>query len=66
MKNAREPFKLGGKFVRGRFVIPSGVRCTHASVIERCFAEIDSIGVITTKSISVQPRPGDREPIYAR
>jgi len=59
-------FTLGGKLVRGRFVIPSGIRCTHASVIEKCFAEIDSIGVITTKSISVQPRAGYREPIYAR
>jgi len=59
-------FRLGGKLVRGRFVIPSGVRCTHASVIEKCFAEIDSIGVITTKSISVPPRAGYREPIYAR
>jgi dihydroorotate dehydrogenase subfamily 1 len=58
--------RLGGKLIRGRFVIPSGIRCTHASVIEKCFAEIDSIGVITTKSISVQPRAGYREPIYAR
>ncbi len=61
-----DAFRLGEKLVRGRFVIPSGIRCTHASVIEKCFAEIDSIGVITTKSISVQPRAGYREPIYAR
>jgi dihydroorotate dehydrogenase subfamily 1 len=59
-------FRLGGKLVRGRFVIPSGIRCTHASVIAKCFEEIDSIGVVTTKSISVQPRAGYREPIYAR
>jgi dihydroorotate dehydrogenase subfamily 1 len=59
-------FRLGEKLIQGRFVIPSGIRCTHASVIEKCFAEIDSIGVVTTKSISVQPRPGYREPIYAR
>ena len=58
--------RLGGKVIRGRFVIPSGIRCTHGSVIEKCFAEIDSIGVITTKSISVKPRAGYREPIYAR
>ena len=57
---------LGRKRIRGRFVIPSGIRCTHPSVIERCFSEIDSIGVVTTKSISVAPRPGYREPIYAR
>jgi dihydroorotate dehydrogenase subfamily 1 len=57
---------FGRKRIRGRFVIPSGIRCTHASVIDKCFSEIDSIGVITTKSISAAPRPGYREPIYAR
>ncbi|HVN80638.1 MAG TPA: dihydroorotate dehydrogenase [Terriglobia bacterium] len=57
---------LGRKRIRGRFVIPSGIRCTHSSVIDKCFSEIDSIGVITTKSISAVPRPGYREPIYAR
>jgi dihydroorotate dehydrogenase (NAD+) catalytic subunit len=47
-------------------VIPSGIRCTHASTIARCFSEIGPIGVITTKSISLAPRTGYREPIYAR
>ncbi|MFB3777397.1 MAG: tRNA-dihydrouridine synthase [Bryobacteraceae bacterium] len=61
-----EPFRLGKKTIRGRFVIPSGIRCTHASAIQRCFREIPSIGVVTTKSISAQPRQGYREPIYAR
>jgi dihydroorotate dehydrogenase (NAD+) catalytic subunit len=64
--NFDEPIQLGGKRIRGRFVIPSGIRCVHASVIDKCFAEIESIGVITTKSISVAPRAGYREPIYAR
>jgi len=61
-----EPYRLGNKTVRGRFVIPSGIRCTHASTIQRCFREVPSVGVITTKSISAQPRKGYREPIYAR
>src|SRR5512138_1974652 len=61
-----QPIRLGRKMVSGRFVIPSGIRCTHASTIQRCFREIPSIGVITTKSISAQPRKGYREPIYAR
>ena len=61
-----QPYKLGHKTVTGRFVIPSGIRCTHAATIERCFLEVASIGVITTKSIGVQPRKGYREPIYAR
>ncbi len=61
-----QPYKLGSKTVRGRFVIPSGIRCTHAATIHKCFREIPSLGVITTKSISAQPRQGYREPIYAR
>ena len=60
------PYQLGNKQIEGRFVIPSGIRCTHASTIAKCFAEIPSIGVVTTKSISVAPRSGYREPIYAR
>ena len=60
------PYTLGRKTVRGRFVVPSGIRCTHATTIQKCFLEIPSIGVITTKSISAQPRQGYREPIYAR
>ena len=61
-----QPYRLGHKTVTGRFVIPSGIRCTHAATIERCFQEVASIGVITTKSIGVRPRKGYREPIYAR
>ena len=61
-----QPYQLGRKMVRGRFVIPSGIRCTHASTIGKCFREAPQIGVITTKSIGAQPRRGYREPIYAR
>ncbi len=61
-----QPFKVGRKSVNGHFVIPSGIRCTHASTIAKCFSEIPSIGVITTKSVSLSPRKGYREPIYAR
>jgi dihydroorotate dehydrogenase subfamily 1 len=57
---------LGRKAIRGRFVIPSGIRCTRASTIEWCFSEVESIGVVTTKSISLAPRAGYFEPIYAR
>ncbi len=62
----RKPFRFGNKQIAGRFVIPSGIRCTHASTIARCFAEVPPIGVVTTKSISLAPRVGYREPIYAR
>jgi dihydroorotate dehydrogenase subfamily 1 len=61
-----EPYRLGRKLISGRFVIPSGIRCTHASTIQKCFREISSLGIITTKSISHPPRKGYREPIYAR
>jgi len=61
-----QPYRLGRKTVRGRLLIPSGIRCTHATTIERCFRDIPALGVITTKSISVHPRKGYREPIYAR
>ena len=61
-----QSFELAGKRIRGRFVIPSGIRCTRASTIQQCFAEVPALGVITTKSLSVAPRPGYREPIYAR
>src|SRR5512144_508338 len=64
--SVNQPFKLGRKMVSGRFVIPSGIRCTHATTIRKCFEEVPSVGVITTKSISAQPRKGYREPIYAR
>ncbi|HXN46385.1 MAG TPA: hypothetical protein VN893_07075, partial [Bryobacteraceae bacterium] len=61
-----QPYQLGRKTVRGRFLIPSGIRCTHATTIRKCFDEIPEIGVITTKSISFEGRAGYREPIYAR
>jgi dihydroorotate dehydrogenase subfamily 1 len=61
-----QPYRLGQKTVKGRFVIPSGIRCTHAATIQKCFLEVPSVGVITTKSIGAQPRKGYREPIYAR
>lgn len=60
------PFDLTGKRIRGRFVIPSGIRCVRGSVIEKCFGDLSPVGVITTKSISVAPRQGNREPIYAK
>ena len=60
------PYQLGKKKVAGRFVVPSGIRCTHASTIARCFQEIPSVGIITTKSISLSPRAGYREPILAQ
>ncbi len=61
-----ELFVLGQKTIHGRFVIPSGIRCTRASTIGWCFENVPSVGVVTTKSISFAPRAGYFEPIYAR
>ncbi len=60
------PLVLGTKTIAGRLVIPSGIRCTRASTIDWCFANVPAVGVVTTKSISLAPRAGYREPIYAR
>lgn len=57
---------IGNKKVRGRLAIPSGIRCTRASTIDWCFRNVPSVGVVTTKSISLAPRAGYVEPIYAR
>ena len=61
-----QPFVFGRKTIGGRWVIPSGIRCTRASTIQWCFLNVPSVGVVTTKSISLKPRAGYFEPIYAR
>ena len=62
----KDQYKLGTKQVKGRFAIPSGIRCVRGSTISKCFEELPSVGVITTKSTSIAPKEGYREPIYAR
>ena len=57
--------RIGKKKIQGRFVIPSGVRCAHASAIEQYF-NIKSVGIITTKSISANPKKGYKEPLYVK
>jgi len=56
---------VGKKKIQGRFVIPSGVRCARASAIERTFG-VESVGMITTKSISLEPKQGYKEPLYVK
>lgn len=45
------------------FTIPSGVVTTAAPVLARIAREIKEIGFLTTKTLSLDPRPGYREPI---
>lgn len=65
MKNFFENVHLGKKIIEGRFVIPSGIRCAAPSVIQKYF-EIESVGIITTKSISIMPKEGYKEPLYIK
>ncbi len=52
-----------GRKLSGRFVIPSGILTTKVAIIERVAEMIPEVGVITTKSIGVEPEAGYREPI---
>jgi len=58
--------KFLGKSISGCFTIPSGIVTTNVKVIEKIANEIPEIGVITTKSIGISPRDGNREPIFAQ
>jgi dihydroorotate dehydrogenase subfamily 1 len=57
--------KFLGKEISGRFTIPSGIVGTEVSTLKR-LAKIKEIGVLTTKSISLERREGNREPIVAQ
>jgi len=50
-----------GKEISGVFTIPSGIIATNAKILERIANEIPEIGVLTTKSIGLEPREGNRE-----
>ncbi|MBU0506363.1 MAG: tRNA-dihydrouridine synthase [bacterium] len=43
--------------------IPSGIITTEASTIEKYARDIPELGIITTKTIGPEPRPGNIEPI---
>jgi dihydroorotate dehydrogenase subfamily 1 len=49
--------------VQSPFTIPSGVVTTTPAVISRIAREIEEIGFLTTKTLSLEPRSGYREPI---
>lgn len=55
-----------GKTLSGPFTIPSGIVATALPIIEYVFANIPEVGVMTTKSIGLQPRLGNREPVYSQ
>lgn len=49
----------------GEFVIPSGIVASTPDIIARLAEAVDGVGVITTKSIGILERDGNREPIIA-
>jgi len=55
-----------GKTISGPFTIPSGIVTTSVPIIEHVFRSIPQIGVVTTKSIGLEPRDGNREPILSQ
>ncbi|MCX6709236.1 MAG: tRNA-dihydrouridine synthase, partial [Candidatus Woesearchaeota archaeon] len=57
--------RIGSKTV-SPFTIPSGIITTEPSCLESIADKIPEIGVLTTKSIGLLPRAGNREPIIAQ
>lgn len=55
-----------GKKISGVFTIPSGIITIAVKVLEKIANEIPAIGVLTTKSIGLEPRAGNREPILSQ
>ena len=55
-----------GKTLSGRFTIPSGIVTTAPSIMQYFLNEVPQIGVLTTKSIGLEPRLGNREPVYSQ
>ncbi len=54
------------KKISGPFTIPSGIVATEVSVLEKIANEIPEIGILTTKSVGLEKREGNREPIVAQ
>lgn len=59
-------YKLFGKEISGPFTIPSGIITTEVSTLEKTANEIPEVGILTTKSIGLEPNKGNREPIIAQ
>jgi len=55
-----------GKTLSGPFTIPSGIVTTATPIIQYVFDHMPEVGVVTTKSIGLKPRTGNREPVYSQ
>ena len=58
--------KFLGKNLSGPFTIPSGIVTTATSIIQYVIDHMPQVGVITTKSVGLSPRSGNREPVYSQ
>jgi dihydroorotate dehydrogenase (NAD+) catalytic subunit len=59
-------YKIFDKKISGPFTVPSGIVTTEIPILEKIANEIPEIGILTTKSIGIEPRSGNREPIIAQ
>ncbi|MDA1074415.1 MAG: tRNA-dihydrouridine synthase [Proteobacteria bacterium] len=55
-----------GKQITSPLTIPSGIVATAVPIIKYLFRHAPQIGVMTTKSIGLEPRAGYREPVYSQ
>lgn len=55
-----------GKTLSGPFTIPSGIITTATPIIQYVFDHMPEVGIVTTKSIGLKPRLGNREPILSQ
>lgn len=55
-----------GKTLSGPFTIPSGIVTTATPIIQYVFDHMPEVGVVTTKSIGLEPRLGNREPVLSQ
>ncbi len=54
------------KTISGPFTIPSGIVSTAAPIIQYIFDHMPEVGVLTTKSVGLEPRLGYREPVLSQ
>lgn len=59
-------YNIFGKKISGPFTIPAGIVTTEVSILEKIAKEIPEIGILTTKSIGLEPKEGNPEPIIAQ
>ena len=55
-----------GKKITSPLTIPSGIVTTATSIIQHIFDTMPEVGVLTTKSVGLEPRPGYREPVISQ